>query len=106
MTDSARWVQPFRTNCDAVHDASAPENAEWIFESGQTFRCRRIATVGKKAVCLQQPCGTDKFVRVPPKRRATRGTAGAKDALVEAVEFGTIFRTLQALNVRHRLTIH
>ncbi len=52
MADGARWVQPFRANRNAVHDAAAPENTKGVLESGQTLRCRRIATIGEKAVRL------------------------------------------------------
>ena len=67
MADGARWVQPFRANRNAVHDAAAPENTKGVLESGQTLRCRRIATIGEKAVRLQKPGRTDKFVWIPPK---------------------------------------
>jgi len=43
---------------------------------------------------LQQYCRPQVFLGIPPVRGTGRGAAGAKDALVEAVEFFALFGSL------------
>lgn len=71
MADSLGGVQALWAHIHAILDAMAPEYAEGIIELGKTVLGRGIPAICQKAVSLQQPCWTDKPVRIPPERGAT-----------------------------------
>ncbi len=53
-----------------------------------------ISRINQPPVRLQQYCRPQVFLGIPPVRGTGRGAAGAKDALVEAVEFFALFGSL------------
>src|SRR5690606_40953680 len=78
----------------------AAEHAEGVVQIRQALGRCRIPTVDDEAPGLQQPGRADIFLRVPPPGRTLRGTAAAEDAFVQAIELGTLFGRLQALDAR------
>ena len=85
MTNRLGRVQALRTHVDAVLNTVAPENAEGVIELGQTVFRRGITTVGEEPVCLQQTCGADKAIGVPPEGRTTGRATGAENALIKPI---------------------
>ena len=77
MANSPSRVKALRAHADTVHDAAATEHAERIVQISQTLGLGGITAVHQEAVSLQQACGANKLIRVPPERRASRGTACA-----------------------------
>jgi hypothetical protein len=51
-----------------------------------------VARIGNEAIGIEQTGWTDKLIRIPPERRARSRTAGAKNALLKAVQFLAVFR--------------
>jgi len=83
----------------------ATEQTIRVFEVVETLVGRLIAGIGNETVGGQQAGRADELVRIPPERRARRGTAGAQDALVEAVQFFPVFRRLQTFTFRRRIIV-
>ena len=82
MTDCPGRVQSFRAYSNTIHDAPATEDTERIIKCSKTVCSSCIPAVRKEAVCLQQACGTDEFIRIPPERRARSGATSAQYALI------------------------
>ena len=78
-------IQPFGADIDAVLNTIAPKYAERIVQLRQARLCCGVPTVCQKAVGLQQSCGANKAIGIPPKRRATRRAASAQDALIKPI---------------------
>ena len=94
MTNRLRWIQALGAHVDAVLNAVAAKHAKRIIQLGQSILCRRVTTVGEESIRLQQTGGTDKSIGIPPERRTACRTASAKNALVESIELGSVFRGL------------
>jgi len=82
MPDGARGIQAFGADLGAIHDGMATEKFIRIFEVVQTLAGGLIAAVRQKPQGLEQSRRPQKFVRIPPERRARSGATGAQDALV------------------------
>src|SRR3954468_14509336 len=88
--DGARWIEPFWTDVDAIHDGMATEKAVRIFEIIEPLIRGLITAVGKKTISLQQTGRPHKLVGIPPEGRAGGGAAGAQDALVQPIQSFTL----------------
>jgi hypothetical protein len=113
LGDSLAWVEPLWTRARAVHDGVATVELEVVVESLQTLLCRLITRVNDPTVRLHQHSWAEILVTIPPVpaqmlqlgtntrshdvRGAGSGAAGAENALVKAVKFGTVFLGLKAL---------
>ena len=75
---------------------------ERVLEIIEAVACRLIPAVVHPAVGLQQDRRTKIPVRIPPVAGAGRRAAGAKDALVEAIQLLAILPRLLPLGRRHR----
>ncbi len=54
-----------------------------------------VPRIRQPSVALQQHCGTQILLRIPPVRRARCAAAGAENALIEAVQLLALFLRLQ-----------
>src|SRR5687767_2899089 len=59
-------VQPLGADVRAVHDRVAAIEAERIVKLVEPLASRFIAAVGKPSIGLEQHCGTQELVAVPP----------------------------------------
>lgn len=84
-------IQPLRTSPGAIQDRMAPVQAHRIIQRRLPRLRALISRINQPPVRLQQYCRPQVFLGIPPVRGARRGAAGAKDALVEAVEFFALF---------------
>ena len=85
LADGARWVESFRTHVHTVHDGITAKQAIRVLEIVEPLVYRFVAGIRDEAICLQETCGSDKFIGIPPERRARRRTARAQYAFVEAI---------------------
>ena len=96
-----------RTNVHTVHDGVATEQTVRIFQVVQALGCGFVAAVGDEAVGLQQTSGAHELVGIPPEAGAAGRAACAQDALVQTVQFFTLFGALQALTIRcHQIVVN
>lgn len=86
-----------RTGLRAVHDRMASVDRERILQVVQSLLGGLVTRVDHPSVGLHQSGRTQVLVAVPPVGRARGRAAGAEDALVEAVQLGTIIDALQVL---------
>src|SRR5690606_11510735 len=105
LADRLRGVQALGADIGAVHDRMAAEQPIRILEIVQPLAGRLVSAVADETVGLQQPGRPDVLVGVPPERRARGGTAGAEDALVQAIELVALLGALQALLLRRRRVV-
>src|SRR3546814_10474552 len=87
---------------DLVHDGVAAIETERVFQFVKPFARHFVAAVDQPAIGLKENGRTKKLVRIPPIAWATRRTAGAQNAFIEAVKLRPVFRRLQALLARRR----
>jgi hypothetical protein len=66
------WVEPLRTDIDAIHDGVASKEAVGILEIVEPLARGLITAVSNETVGLQEPGWAHKFIWIPPKRGATR----------------------------------
>ncbi len=97
LRDRLGRIQALGAGLGAVHDGVAAEQLERIFELVQAITGGLVAAVDQPAVGLQQHGRAQVAITIPPVAGTTGGTAGAEDALVEAVEPGAVVFRLQAL---------
>jgi hypothetical protein len=64
-----------------------------------------VTRVGNPTVSLHESGGAEVFVLVPPVGRTGGGTAGTKDAFIEAIEFLAVLLGLEELAVSWRIVI-
>ena len=83
----------FRTYINTIHDGMTTEQTVWIIYN-------RVAAIGNKTVSIQQTGRTDELIWIPPERRTRSRTAGAQNTFVQAIQFFTLFLTLQTLFMR------
>src|SRR3546814_20372073 len=81
---------------------SSDLETERVFQFVKPFARHFVAAVGQPAIGLKENGRTKKLVRIPPIAWATRRTAGAQNAFIEAVKLRPVFRRLQALLSRRR----
>lgn len=86
-----------RTRFGAVHDRMTTVHAERILQLVQSLLRVIVTRIDDPAVRLHQHGRPQILVAVPPIRRARCRTAGAQDALVQAVQLRAIFHSLQVL---------
>src|SRR5690606_29926704 len=86
----------------AVHDGVAAIQAERVFQFVQTRASVLVAAVDNPAVGLQQDGRAEITVTVPPVAWTGGRTAGAENALVQAIEVLALLRRLQPLAIRRR----
>src|SRR5690625_7391548 len=91
-------VQTLMASLLAVLYATAAKHAEWIIQFGQSVLCGVIPAVGQKPIGLKQTRWTNKLIRIPPKRRTSRGTTSTQDTYIEHVQLGAFLARLQPLN--------
>src|SRR4030095_13753058 len=84
----------------AVHDGVAAIEPERILKLVEPLAGRLVAAVDQPAIGLQQDRGTQELAGIPPIAWAAGRAAGAKDALIEAVELGPVVGRLQPLLAR------
>ena len=70
LADGLGGVQTLRAHVHAIHDGVAAEQAVWVFQIVQSLIGGLIATVGDEAIGLQEACGADEFVGIPPEAGA------------------------------------
>src|SRR3954470_12349193 len=99
LRDGLGRVQVLRAGVGAVHDRVAAIEPERIVQSVEALAGALVAAVDQPAIGLEQGSGAEEAVAVPPVARAGRGAAGAEDALVKAVEAGTVLRSLLPLGL-------
>src|SRR5690625_7505416 len=90
-------VQTLMASLLAVLYATAAKHAEWIIQIGQSVLCGVIPAVGQKPIGLQQTRWANKLIRIPPKRRTSRGTTSTQDTFIEPVQLGAFLGLLPAL---------
>ncbi len=83
----------------------ATEQTIWIFQIVQTFPSCLIAAICNKAIRLQQTGRTDKFIWIPPERRARSRAACAQNTLVQAIQLLALGRWLQTFFLRRNRVI-
>ena len=94
VADRTRRVKALGTDIHTILNAMAPEHTEGIVKLRQTLIRRLISTISQKPIRLQQAGRSDKSIGIPPERRTACRTASAKNALVESIELGSVFRRL------------
>ncbi len=96
LADCQRRIQMLRAHVDTIHDRVAAEEPIRIIQVIEPLISRLVARIGNEAIRLQQAGRADKFVGIPPERRARCRAACAQDALVKAIQFFALGRRLQA----------
>mmetsp|Transcript_111121 Transcript_111121/g.270035 ORF Transcript_111121/g.270035 Transcript_111121/m.270035 type:complete len:367 (-) Transcript_111121:38-1138(-) len=99
VDDSLGWIQAFGAAVGAVHDAMAAVELHSVVDPCQPLLCELVPRVSDPAVCLHQHGRAEVVLRIPPVGWAGRHAASAEDALVHAVELGTVILALEVLLV-------
>jgi len=90
FSDSPGWVQVLRARLRAVHDSVAFEDAKLVVHLLQSLGLRLISAINDPSVGLLNDGWSQVFVTIPPVAWASSGAARAENALVEAVQLGSI----------------
>src|SRR5688572_16317514 len=90
LGDRLGGVEALRAGVGAVHDRVAAIEPERIFELVEPLALIFVAAVGEPAIGLEQDCGPQEAIAVPPIGWAGGRTAGAEDAFVEPIQLGAI----------------
>ena len=67
MANRLGRIQTLWAHIDTVLNAVAAELTKRIIQLGEPVLRRRITTVGKESVGLQQTGGANKFIGIPPE---------------------------------------
>src|SRR5690606_19569073 len=102
LRDRQGRVQALRAGPRAVHDGVATVQLERVLEVVQARTGVLVARVHDPAVGLQQDRRAQVALAAPPVARAAGRAAGAREALVQAVQLLAVLRRLRALAVRRR----
>jgi len=89
----------------AVKDRVTTIETHLVLKLFLTMTCVGVTRVGNPTVSLHESGGAEVFVLVPPIGRTGGGTAGTKDAFVEAIEFLAVLLGLEELAVGRRVVI-
>src|SRR6185437_17163114 len=66
FSDRFAWIEAFRTSARAIEDSVAAIKPERVFKVVEPLLLRFVATVGQPAPSLQERCGAEKAIAVPP----------------------------------------
>merc|ERR1740130_2543284 len=78
LRDGLARVQVLRAGLAAVHDGVTAVDLEGVVEELEPLLLLGVPAVGQPAIRLQQHCGTQVLVGVPPVGRTRGGTARAQ----------------------------
>lgn len=102
LSNSTGGVQTLGASPRAVKDSVATVQREGVLELLATLSTMRITRVSHPAVCLHQDGRAKVRIAIPPVRRASRGTAGAQNALIQAVQVTAFLRALEVFAATRR----
>jgi len=97
LGDGPAGVEALGTSLGAVHDGVTSVYAEGVSEFVESFSRVLISGVNDPSVSLHKDSGTKVPISIPPVAGAGGGAAGAQDALVQAVQLGSVVHALQDL---------
>jgi len=101
MGDLFSRVQALRTGTGTVEYGMAAVELELIIYSIQPFLGKFITTITYPPIGVEQSCGSQIRLGVPPVTGAGCATAGAENALVHPIQLGPILLALQYLLPRN-----
>jgi len=93
--DGLSRIESFGTRLGAVHDGVASVEGIISLHLLHTVEQRLVTRIDHPTVHLHQHRGTQITVAVPPVAGAAGRAAGAENALVQTIQFGTIFHRLK-----------
>ena len=99
LGDGQTGVKVLGASVRAVEDSVAPIESHGVVEPSHSLARELISAVDDPAVSLHENGGSEVVLGVPPVGGAGGHAAGAEDALVHAVEFGSIFLGLEVLSL-------
>lgn len=104
LSDGTSRIKSFGTRIGAIHDGVAAIEFKCVVEGLESLLGLFITRIFNPPVSLHEHSRTEVLVRIPPVTGTRSGAAGAKNALVHAIEFFAILLALQKLAVLQVVT--
>jgi len=97
LGDGTAGVEALGTSLGAVHDGVTSVNTEGVSKFVESVSGVLISGVDDPSVSLHKDSGTKVSITIPPVAGTGGGAAGTQDALVQAVQLGSVVHALQDL---------